>query len=88
MYGRTKTGWKLSTSKVFGVGVLSSGVTQDYLNAVREMPVRRDVLIMFVSDGRSVGEMASRRCKGMGSGVQVVGWLERRSLKTSSSVRG
>ncbi len=52
------------------------------------MPVRRDVLIMCVSAGRSVGEIAWRRCEGIGSRGHVVGWLERRSLDTSASVRG
>ncbi len=52
------------------------------------MPVRRDVLIMCVSAGRSAGEIAWRRCKGIGSRGHVVGWLERRSLDTSASVRG
>ncbi len=52
------------------------------------MPVRRDVLIMCVSAGKSVGEIAWRRCEGTGSIGHVVGWLERRSLDTSASVRG
>ncbi len=43
------------------------------------MPVRRDVLMMFVSAGKSVGEIAWRRCDEIGSIVHVVGWLERRS---------
>ncbi len=50
--------------------------------------MRRDVLIMCVSAGRSVGEIAWRRCEGIGSRGHVVGWLERRSLDTSASVRG
>ncbi len=52
------------------------------------MPVRRDVLIMCVSAGKSVGEIAWRRWEGIGSRGHVVGWLERRSLDTSDSVRG
>ncbi len=36
----------------------------------------------------SEGEIAWRRCKGIGSRGHVVGWLERRSLDTSASVRG
>ncbi len=52
------------------------------------MPVRRDVLIMCVSAGRSAGEIAWRRCEGIGSRGDVVGWLERRSLDTSASVKG
>ncbi len=37
---------------------LSSGVTRACLNAVGKMPVRRDVLIMCVSAGKSVGEIS------------------------------
>ncbi len=33
-------------------------------------------------------EPAWRRCEGIGSRGHVVGWLERRSLDTSASVRG
>ncbi len=73
---------------MFNVGFLSSGVTRACLNAVGKMPVRRDVLIMCVSAGKSVGEIAWRRGKGIGSRGHVVGWLERRSLDTSASVRG
>ncbi len=40
---------------------LSSGVTRACLNAVGKMPVRRDVLMMCVSAGKSVGEIAWRR---------------------------
>jgi len=67
---------------VFNVGFLSSGVTRACLNAVGKMPVRRDVLIMCVSAGKSAGEIAWRRCEG------IAGWLEWRSLDTSASVRG
>ncbi len=35
-----------------------------------------------------MGEIAWRRCEGIGSRGHVVGWLERRSLDTSASVRG
>ncbi len=52
------------------------------------MPVRRDVLIKWVSAGKSVGEIAWRKCDGIGSRGHVVGWLEGRSLDTSTSVRG
>ncbi len=52
------------------------------------MPVRRDVLMMCVSAGKSVGEISWRRCEGIGSRGHVVGWLERRSFDTSASVRG
>ncbi len=46
-------------------------------NAVGKMPVRRDVLIMCVSAGKSVGEIAWRRCVGIGSRGHVVGevWI-------------
>ncbi len=50
---------------MFNVGFLSSGVTRACLNAVGKMPVRRDVLIMCVSAGRSAGEIAWRRCEGI-----------------------
>ncbi len=43
---------------MFNVGFLSSGVTRACLNAVGKMPVRRDVLIMCVSAGKSAGEIA------------------------------
>ncbi len=72
---------------MFNVGFLSSGVTRACLNAVRKMLVKRDVLMMCVSAGKSVGEIAWRRCEGIGSRGHVVGWLER-SLDTSASVRG
>ncbi len=39
---------------MFNVGFLSSRVTRACLNAVGKMPVRRDVLIMCVSAGKSV----------------------------------
>ncbi len=68
---------------MFNVGFLSSGVTWACLNDVGKVPVRRDVLIMCVSAGKSEGEIAWRRCVGTGSKGHVVGWLERRS-----SVRG
>ncbi len=67
---------------------MSSGVIRAFLSAVGKMPVRRDVLIMCVSAGTSVGEIAWRRCEGIGSREHVVGWLDRRSLDTSVSVRG
>lgn len=73
---------------MFNVGFLSSGVTRACLNVLGKVPVWRDVLIMCVSAGAIVGVMACRRCEGMGSRGQVVGWLERRSLDTSVSVRG
>ncbi len=41
-----------------------------------------------MSAGKSVGEIAWRRCEGIGSREHVVGWLERRSLDTSASVKG
>ncbi len=73
---------------MFNVVFLSSGVTRACLNAVGKIPVRRDVLIMCVSAGKSEGEIAWRRCEGIGSRGHVVGWLERISLDTSASVRG
>ncbi len=51
------------------------------------MSVRRDVLIMCVSAGKSVGEIAWRRCERIGSRRHVEEWLER-SLDTSAAVRG
>ncbi len=44
--------------------------------------------MMCVSAGKSEGEIAWRRCEGIGSRGHVVGWLERRSLDTYASVRG
>ncbi len=67
---------------------LSSGVTQACLNAVGKMPVRRDVLMMCVSEGISAGEIVCRRWGRIVFRGQVVGWLEKISLETSSSVRG
>ncbi len=46
------------------------------------------MLIMCVSAGKSEGEIAWRRCEGIGSRGHVVGWLERRNLDISASVRG
>ncbi len=46
------------------------------------------MLIMCVSAGKSAGEIAWRRCEGIGSRGHVVGWLERRSLDSSDSVKG
>ncbi len=48
---------------MFNVGFLSSGVTRACLNAVGKMPVRKDVLKMCVSAGKSAGEIAWRRCE-------------------------
>ncbi len=73
---------------MFNVGFLSKGVTRACLNALGKVPVRRDVLMMCVSAGKSEGTIAWRRCEGFGSRGHVVGWLERRSLDTSASVRG
>ena len=72
---------------MFNVGFLNSRVTRACLNAVGKVPVRRDVLLMFVSAGKSVGEIAWRRGEGVDSRGHVVGWLER-SFDTSASVRG
>ncbi len=46
--------------------------------------MKRDVLIMCVSAGKNVGEFAWRRCEEIGSRGHVVGWLERKSLDTST----
>ncbi len=56
------------------------------MNAVGKVAVRRDVLIMCVSVGKSVREIAWRRCEGIASRGHVVGWLERRNVDTSASV--
>ncbi len=58
------------------------------MNALGKAPLRRDVLMMCVSVGKSEVEIAWRRCEGIGSRGNVVGWLERRRLDTSASVRG
>ncbi len=73
---------------MFNVVFFSSWVTRACLNAVGKMPVRSDVLIMCVSAGKSVGEIAWRRCVWIGSRGHVVGWLERRNVDTSTSMRG
>ncbi len=49
------------------------GLPRACLKAVGKMPVRRDVLIMCVSSGKSVGEIAWRKCEGIGSRGHVVG---------------
>ncbi len=38
--------------------------------------------MMCVSAGKSEGEIAWRRCEGIGSRGHGVGWLERRSINT------
>ncbi len=45
------------------------------------------ILMICVSAGRSVGEIAWRRCEGIGSNGHVVGRLEWRTLDSSASVR-
>ncbi len=64
-----------------------SGATRACLNALGKVSVRRDVLMMCVSAGKSEGEIAWRRCEGIGPRGHVVVWLERRSLDTSASLR-
>ncbi len=51
---------------MFNVGFLSSGVTRACLNAVGKMPVRRDVLIMCVSAGKSVERLLGEGERGLG----------------------
>ncbi len=87
MNGRRETGLYFSKREVFNVDFFSSRVTRACLNAVGKMPVGRDVLLMCVSAGKSVGEIAWRRCERIGSRGHVVGWLER-SFHTFASVRG
>ncbi len=43
---------------MFNVGFLSNGVTRACLNAVGKLPMRRDGLMVCVSAGKSVGEIA------------------------------
>ncbi len=43
---------------------------------------------MWVSAGKTAGEMILRIWDGIGSSGQVVGWLERMSLETSASESG
>ncbi len=50
---------------MFNVGFFSSGVTRACLNALGKVPVRRDVLMMCVNNGKSEGEIAWRRCDGI-----------------------
>ncbi len=64
------------------------GLLEPCLNALGKVPVRRDVLMMCVSAGKSVGKNVWRRCECIGSRVHVVGWLERGSLDTSAYMRG
>ncbi len=64
----------------------SSRMRTDHLESA--FAIRRASVVMCVSAGKSEGEIAWRRCKGIGSRGHVVGWLERRSLDTSASVRG
>lgn len=58
---------------MFNVGFWSSGVTRACLNAAGKVPVRRDVLMMCLSAGKSVGEIAWRTCDGIGIREHVVG---------------
>ncbi len=44
--------------------------------------------MVCVSADKSEGEIAWRRCEGIGSRGHVVGWLETRRLDTYSSERG
>ncbi len=60
---------------MFNVVFFRSGVTRSCLNAVGKVLVSRDVLMMCVNAGKSVGEIAWRRCEGIGSRGHVVGWL-------------
>jgi len=61
------------------VGFLSSGVIWACLNAVGNVPVWKEVFVIWVSAGTTEDEMAWRR---IGSSEQVVGWLEKMSLET------
>ncbi len=72
MNRRRETGLWLSVSEMLNVGFLSSGVTRASLNALGKVPVRRDVLIMCFSADKSVGEIAWRRCEGIGSRGHVL----------------
>lgn len=58
-------------------------VTQAILNVVGKVPVRSDTFMM--SECCGVGEMLCKRWERQGS---MVGWLERRTLETSASIRG
>ncbi len=51
---------------MFNVGFLSSGVTRACFNAVVKVPVRRDVLMMCVSAGKSVGRDCLEKVIGEG----------------------
>ncbi len=63
-------------SEIINVSFLSSGVTRACLNAVGKVPVRRNALMICVSAGKSVGEIAWRRCECIGSRGHVVGSTE------------
>ncbi len=45
---------------MFNVGFLSSGVTRPCFNVMGKMHVRKNVFIMHMSAGKSVGEIAWR----------------------------
>ncbi len=70
---------------MFNVDFLNIGVTRACLNDVGKVPARREILC--VRAGNRGGEIAWKRCVGIGSRGHVVGWLQRRSLDTSASVR-
>ncbi len=65
----------MSIREVFNEDFIAVGLPRGCLNAVGKVPVRRDVLMMCVSAGKSVGEIAWRRCEGIGSRGHVVIWL-------------
>lgn len=82
MEKRRKTGLQFSKREGLSVGFLSSWVTQACLH----VPVVRDVLMICVIAGVSVGAIVYRRVEGMGSRRYMVGCLKRRTVDVSFSV--
>lgn len=60
-------------------------VTQAILNVLGKVPVRSDTFMLITCECYGVGEMLCKRWERKGS---MVGWLERRTLETSASIRG
>lgn len=63
-------------------------MTRACLKVAGKMPVFREELTMCVTADLIVGKMVCRMRVGIGSRGHVVGFELRRSLETSSSVRG
>ncbi len=84
MNGRRETGLKLSVSEMLNVVFFEKWGYPSLFECIGEGACKE----RCVSAGKSLGEIACRRCEAIGSREHVVGWLERRSLDTSVSMRG